>query len=98
MTPVEGALLEPLGVAIHTVDLAKLRVGETVAVLGAGSIGLLTATMAQSAGAGAIYMSEPLAYRRDFAQRYIGGHGIRLCAALHRGPRHSLRDLRPHRR
>ncbi len=76
MTPAEGALLEPLGVAIHTVDLAKLKVGETVAVFGAGSIGLLTAAMARTAGAGAIYMSEPLAYRRDFAQRYIGGNGI----------------------
>jgi len=75
MTPVEGALLEPLGVAIHTVDLAKLKVGETVAVFGAGSIGLLTAAMARAAGAGAIYMSEPLAYRRDCAERYIGGNG-----------------------
>jgi L-iditol 2-dehydrogenase len=70
MTPVEGAMLEPLGVAIHTVDLAHLRVGQTVAVLGAGPIGLLTAAVARAAGAGQIVMTEPLAYRRAFALSY----------------------------
>ncbi|MCU0521660.1 MAG: alcohol dehydrogenase catalytic domain-containing protein [Anaerolineae bacterium] len=73
VTPAEGALLEPLGVAIHAVDLAKVKVGETVAVLGVGSIGLLTAALSRASGAGAIYVSEPLAYRRDFAVRYLGG-------------------------
>lgn len=65
-----GALLEPLGVAIHTVDLAHLKVGQTVAVLGAGVIGLMTAAVAKAAGAGAIYMTEPLAHRRQFALAY----------------------------
>lgn len=69
-TPDEGALLEPLGIAIHTVDLAHLKVGQTVAVLGAGPIGLLTAAVARAAGAGAIYMTEPNAARRAFALDY----------------------------
>jgi L-iditol 2-dehydrogenase len=69
-TPVRGALLEPLGIAIHTVDLAHLKAGDTVAVLGAGPIGLLTAAVAQAAGASQIAMTEPLAYRREFALRY----------------------------
>jgi L-iditol 2-dehydrogenase len=69
MTPVEGAMLEPLGVAIHAVDLAHLKVGETVAVLGAGPIGLLTAVVARAAGAGSVYMTEPLGYRRAAALR-----------------------------
>ncbi len=67
LTPDEGALLEPLGVAIHTVDLAHLKAGQTVAVLGAGPIGLLTAMMARVAGAAEVYMTEPLGYRRVFA-------------------------------
>lgn len=70
LTPVEGAMLEPLGVAIHTVDLAHLSVGETVAVLGAGPIGLLTAAVARVNGAGTIYMTEPVAERRAFALDY----------------------------
>jgi L-iditol 2-dehydrogenase len=69
--PVEGAMLEPLGVAIHSVDLAHLKPGQTVAVLGAGPIGLLIAAVARASGASAVYMTEPLAYRRQFALDYI---------------------------
>jgi len=68
---VEGALLEPLGIAVHSVDLAHLKPGQTVAVLGAGPIGLLTAAVAKAAAAGAVYMTEPLAYRRQFALGYV---------------------------
>ncbi len=70
-TAVDGALLEPLGVAIHTVDLAHIRVGETIVVLGAGPIGLLIAAVAKAAGAGQILMTEPIAERRAFALSYI---------------------------
>jgi L-iditol 2-dehydrogenase len=58
-------------VAIHTVDLAHLKPGQTVAVLGAGPIGLLTAAVARAAGAGEIYVTEPLAYRREFALQHV---------------------------
>jgi L-iditol 2-dehydrogenase len=66
-TPAEGALLEPLGIGLYTVDLAEMQAGQTVAVLGAGPIGLLTAAAARAAGAAEVYMTEPLAYRREFA-------------------------------
>ena len=71
VSAVEGAMLEPLGVAIHTVDLSHLKVGQTIAVLGAGPIGLLIAAVAKVAGAGRIYMTEPQAHRRAFALDYI---------------------------
>jgi len=73
---VEGALLEPLGIALHSVDLAQLKPGQTVAVLGAGPIGLLTAAVARAASAGAVYVSEPLAYRRQFALSYAADAAI----------------------
>lgn len=66
--PDEAALLEPLGVAIHAVDLAEIRPMETVAVLGAGPIGLLLAQVARLAGAGACYVIDPLAYRVEAAR------------------------------
>ena len=62
-----AALLEPLGIAVHAVDLSKIRVGSTVAVLGAGSIGLLIARLAVLAGAAKVIVSEPLEYRRHIA-------------------------------
>ncbi len=71
MDPVEGAMLEPLGIAIHTVDLGHLKAGDTVAVLGAGPIGLLTAAVARAGGASEVYMTEPLAFRRQFALDYV---------------------------
>jgi L-iditol 2-dehydrogenase len=74
--PAEGAMLEPLGIAIHSVDLAHLKPGQAVAVLGAGPIGLLTAAVAKASGASAIYMTEPLAYRRQFALDYVANAAL----------------------
>jgi len=76
MTPAEGALLEPLGIALHSVDLAHLQPGQTAAVLGAGPIGLLIGAVARAAGAGAIYMTEPLAHRRSFALNYVADEAL----------------------
>jgi len=47
----ESVMLEPLGIAIHAVDLAHVRPGSSVAVLGCGPIGLLVAQVARAAGA-----------------------------------------------
>jgi L-iditol 2-dehydrogenase len=63
----EGALLEPLGVAIHAWDLAEMRVGETVAIVGCGPIGLLLVQLALISGASQVFAIEPLAYRREMA-------------------------------
>lgn len=68
-TPLEAVMLEPLGVAIHAVDLAKPRLLERVAVLGAGPIGLLILQVLKLAGAGETYVVEPLAHRRAMASR-----------------------------
>ncbi len=69
MGALEAAMLEPLGVALHAVDLAKPRVLERVAVLGAGPIGLLAMQVLRVAGAGEIFVVEPLAHRRAMASR-----------------------------
>ncbi len=67
----EGAMLEPLGIAIHAVDLSHIKPGQTIAVLGAGPVGLLTAAVAKAAGASLIYVTDPLAHRRQFALNYV---------------------------
>ena len=63
----EGALLEPLGVAIHAGDLGKLKVAKSVAVLGCGPIGLLVMHMAKLAGAGPIYALDRFDWRLEAA-------------------------------
>ena len=63
------ALLEPLGVALHSFDLGHVRYGSAVAVVGCGPIGLMVVQVARSAGAASIVAVEPLAHRRAAAAR-----------------------------
>jgi L-iditol 2-dehydrogenase len=52
-----GALAEPLSVAVHAVRLANVRLGDRVAVLGAGSIGVLSVAAAKAAGAADVWIT-----------------------------------------
>jgi L-iditol 2-dehydrogenase len=65
-----GALLEPLGVAIHAVGVGHVRRGDDVLVVGAGPIGVLAADVARRAGAARVFVSEPLGHRRATALRF----------------------------
>ncbi len=63
--PAEGAALtEPLACALHAVDRAALRPGDTALVLGAGPIGVLCAALLVAAGASKVVVSEPHPNRR----------------------------------
>lgn len=63
MTPGCAAMVEPAAVAVHSVELAGLRPGATVAVFGLGVIGLLTAQMAKAGGAVQVLGVDLLDYR-----------------------------------
>ena len=65
-----GATIEPLGVAIHAVDLGHLALGATVAVFGCGPVGLMIAGVAQLAGARLVCAAEPLPHRRKMAAQF----------------------------
>lgn len=54
----EGALLEPLGVAMHAVNLAPVAPGDRVGVYGCGPVGLLIIQMARLSGASYIYATD----------------------------------------
>jgi L-iditol 2-dehydrogenase len=62
------AVLEPLGVAIHTVDLGHIKPGMTVGVYGCGPIGLLAIQVARAAGASEIIATDILTHRIDAAK------------------------------
>ncbi len=65
-----GALLEPLGVAVHAVHHAHVRLGHDVLVVGGGPIGVLAGAVARRAGAARVFVSEPLEHRRRTALRF----------------------------
>jgi L-iditol 2-dehydrogenase len=64
LSDADGAMLEPLGVAVHAVDLGHIRLGASVAVIGCGPIGLLLIQVARAAGAARVLAADPLAHRR----------------------------------
>ncbi|ADV65911.1 zinc-dependent alcohol dehydrogenase [Deinococcus maricopensis] len=70
LTDDEGALLEPLGVALHALRLGHVNVGDRAAVVGAGPIGLLLVQLLRQAGVTELHVIEPLAWRRDLALHF----------------------------
>jgi L-iditol 2-dehydrogenase len=75
VSDVDGAMLEPLGVAVHSVDLGHLPFGGTAAVIGCGPIGLLLIQLLKVAGASRVLAFEPLAHRREAAVRLGADEG-----------------------
>jgi (R,R)-butanediol dehydrogenase/meso-butanediol dehydrogenase/diacetyl reductase len=51
-----GTLVEPLAVAIHAVRQGNVRIGDTVGIVGDGTIGLCTLLAAKAAGASEVYV------------------------------------------
>lgn len=65
-----GAILDPLGNAVHTV-LAGEVAGRSVAVVGCGPIGLMAVAVARACGAGPIFALEIQPFRRGLAEKML---------------------------
>src|SRR5512134_464127 len=78
LTYADGAMLEPLGVAIHSVDLGKLKAGMSVGVFGCGPIGLLIVQMVRLMGATNIIATDILPHRVE-AAKSLGAHHALLA-------------------
>lgn len=63
-----AALVEPTSIAVHAVRQSGLQVGDTVAIIGAGPIGLLTLAVANAAGARKTLISDLNQFRLGTAQ------------------------------
>jgi 2-desacetyl-2-hydroxyethyl bacteriochlorophyllide A dehydrogenase len=63
----EAAFCEPLACAIHGVDLAGVKVGDTVLIIGAGGMGNLITQCVVNSGAANVIVSEPISLRREKA-------------------------------
>lgn len=58
-----ATLIEPVAVIAHMLDLVRISPGDTVAVTGAGPIGLLCASAARSCGASRVYICDRVPHR-----------------------------------
>jgi L-iditol 2-dehydrogenase len=73
MSDAAGVMLEPLGVALYSVDRGEVRPGTSVGVFGCGTIGLSVIQVARAAGATNIYATElPGLAHRVAAARSFG--------------------------
>jgi len=69
ITDAGAALLEPLGIAVHAVDLAKIKVANSVAILGAGCIGLSILQLVKRSGAEPVFISDKFPWRLAAAEK-----------------------------
>lgn len=71
MTWEEGALLEPLAVALNGMQRANVKLGDAVTVCGAGPIGLMTLMCVEAAGAEPLIITDIDQGRLDFAKTIV---------------------------
>ncbi|KZO93651.1 GroES-like protein [Calocera viscosa TUFC12733] len=67
----EGALLEPLTVALAGIERSSLRLGDPLLICGAGPIGLVTLLCARAAGAEPIVITDLAPSRLEFAKKLV---------------------------
>ncbi|CAM0139504.1 hypothetical protein VKS41_004683 [Umbelopsis sp. WA50703] len=71
MTYQDGALIEPLAVAVHSVNKTPIKQGSHALVFGAGPIGLLVAATAYAKGAEHVTIFDINEHRLQFATEYL---------------------------
>lgn len=76
MTLQEGALIEPLAVAVHIVKQAAITPGQSVVVMGAGPVGLLCCAVAKAYGAAKIVTVDIQPSRVTFAKEFAATHAF----------------------
>jgi L-iditol 2-dehydrogenase len=76
----DAALVEPLAVAMHAVELAPFGPADTVAIVGAGPIGLLTLLAVRRRGAGRILVTDRDPHRLGLARALGADKAIDVAA------------------
>lgn len=68
----EAVCVEPLAVGVHAIKLGDVRPGETVVVMGSGTIGMMCAAVARQFGALRIIVVDVLQAKLEFARSWVG--------------------------
>lgn len=74
----QGALVEPFAVGVHAVRKAGIGVGDKVAILGAGPIGLLAMSAAKAAGATTLLVTDVMDYALESAMNMGATHTLNI--------------------
>jgi 2-desacetyl-2-hydroxyethyl bacteriochlorophyllide A dehydrogenase len=76
LNPLHGAFCEPVSCCVHAIDVARIRPGNRVAIIGGGVIGLLMVELVKREGAGEIVLSTRQAARRALALELGATHSV----------------------
>lgn len=74
----EGVLVEPVAVGVHAVRKGNIGIGDRVAILGAGPIGLLAMSAAKAAGATTVMITDVLDYALEAAGKMGATHTLNI--------------------
>jgi len=74
----EGVLVEPVAVGVHAVRKGNIGIGDRVAILGAGPIGLLAMSAAKVAGATTTLVTDVLDYALEAAEKMGATHTLNI--------------------
>jgi L-iditol 2-dehydrogenase len=86
----EGALVEPLSVAVHVMRLAGDLQSKDLVIFGAGPIGLLCSAVAKAFGAKSVVIVDIVESRLEFAREYSGAKSFQMTG---QGPEATAEDL-----
>lgn len=75
VSTMEGALIEPLAVGFHAAMQGDAKAGQTVVVMGAGCIGLVTMMALKAMGVSKVYIADIVAKRLEKALE-LGADGV----------------------
>jgi len=76
----EGALVEPLAIGVYAAKKAYIVPGDSALVIGAGTIGIVTALAALASGCSSVYISDISEDKLEFVKRHYGDKFIPLNA------------------
>lgn len=65
----EAAMAEPLACCLHGMDLAGVKTGQAVLIVGGGTIGLIMLQLAKISGTAVVILAEPIAAKRETAKK-----------------------------
>ena len=65
----EGALVEPVAIGMHSANKAEISSGDVALVLGAGTIGIVTALAAESSGCSKVFIADVKKEKLDFVSK-----------------------------
>jgi L-iditol 2-dehydrogenase len=78
-----ASLLEPMGVALHTLQIMDINFLDTACIFGAGTVGLCILLALKRAGVTTIFSVDPLEYRCKFSEKF-GSVGILYDESYHK--------------